>query len=121
VTTKETSNPQQLFGEAAELFKALAHPLRLRLVCGLLDKPDSQTGIARMLGLPQSSLAQHVAVLRRAGIIRGRREGSAELILSVADERVPGIFREVCGGDDFLHYTWEHELAQTDANDTGTK
>ena len=99
------------FEDAASLFKALAHPLRLKLVCGLIRQPSTQTVIAKLLDIPQSSLAQHIAVLRREGIVEGRRERGAEVTLEVVDPRIPRIFREVCGGDDFMKYGWDEEDA----------
>ena len=106
-TIEVTAQLDNKFVDAAALFKALAHPLRLKLVCGLIRQPSTQTVIAKLLDIPQSSLAQHIAVLRREGIVEGRRERGAEVILEVVDPRIPRIFREVCGGDDFMKYGWE--------------
>jgi ArsR family transcriptional regulator len=83
------------FAATAELFKALSHPLRLKIVCGLLRLSDTQTGISRALGLPQSSIAQQIGVLRRAGIVRGRRVAN-EVHLEVADVRIPALFEAAC-------------------------
>jgi ArsR family transcriptional regulator, arsenate/arsenite/antimonite-responsive transcriptional repressor len=61
----------------AELFKALAHPVRVR-VLELLD--GGEQGVSDLLahtGMEASHLSQHLAVLRRAGVVTGRREGSA--------------------------------------------
>lgn len=104
--TVETTQLENKFEDAASMFKALAHPLRLKLVCGLIRQPSTQTVIAKILDMPQSSLAQHIAVLRREGIVEGRREHGAEVILEVVDPRIPRIFIEVCGGDDFMKYDW---------------
>jgi DNA-binding transcriptional ArsR family regulator len=98
---------EKKFQSSAALFKALAHPLRLKLVCGLLKAPCTQTSISRLLDIPQSSLAQHLAVLRREGIVVGRRDKGAEVMLEVVDPRVEHIFKQVCGGEDFSHYEWE--------------
>jgi ArsR family transcriptional regulator len=84
-----------LLGDAARLFKALGHPLRLRIVCGLLRQTCTQTEIASCLGLPQSSVAQHLAVLRRAGLVEGRRSGN-EVILCVADPRAGALLHLLC-------------------------
>lgn len=106
---------EEKFEEAAGLFKALAHPLRLKLVCGLIRHPSTQTTISRLLDIPQSSLAQHLAVLRREGIVAGRRERGTEVILHVTDPRIPRIFREVCGGEDnYLKFDWEDEASDTE-------
>ena len=91
----------------ARLFKAMAHPTRLRLICGLHRQPTTQAKISKICNIPQSSLAQHLAVLKREGIIRGRREHGAEVILEVSDVRVRRVFREVCEDVSFLDLTWE--------------
>jgi ArsR family transcriptional regulator len=106
-TVDTATRLEDKFDEAAKLFKALAHPLRLKLVCGLIRQPNTQTVIAKILDMPQSSLAQHIAVLRREGIVEGKRERGAEVILEVVDSRIPRLFREVCGGDDFMKYGWK--------------
>ena len=80
---------------AADLLKALGHPLRLRIVCGLLQRPLTQTEIACCLGLPQSSVAQHLAVLRRAGLVDGRRSAN-QVILGIADPRAEAVLRALC-------------------------
>jgi ArsR family transcriptional regulator, virulence genes transcriptional regulator len=90
------AHPSRDYASAASLFRALSHPLRVKLVCGLLREPLSQTAIARVLGLSQSLVAQHLAVLRRAGIVRGRRVGG-EVVLDISDRRLPKIFGAVCG------------------------
>lgn len=107
----EATNTNQAFEEkfekASQLFKALAHPMRLKLVCGLLRQPCTQTHISRMLNIPQSSLAQHLQVLRRQGIVAGRREHGAEVILEVIDPRVPLLFEQICReGEDHLDFEW---------------
>jgi ArsR family transcriptional regulator len=84
------------FASAAALFRALSHPLRVQLVCGLLREPLTQTEIAHHLELTQSLVAQHLAVLRRSGIVRGTRRGGA-VVLEVTDPRVPAILTAVCG------------------------
>ena len=93
----------------ALLFKALAHPMRLKLVCGLLKQPCTQTHIARTLNLPQSSVAQHLAVLRRAGIVGGTRDGTL-LTLEVVDPRVPALLAQICKQKNIkLDILWDAE------------
>jgi len=62
--------------EASEILKALAHPTRLAITTGLLENECNVTEIQRKLGLPQSTISQHLRVLRNSGIIRARREGT---------------------------------------------
>ena len=57
----------------ADLFKALAHPARIR-VLELLAERDCTVGeLAEETGLELSHLSQQVSVLRRAGIVGSRR------------------------------------------------
>lgn len=71
----------------AEKLKALAHPHRLCIVKGLIDNKCNVTTIQECLGLPQSTVSQHLAKLKAAGIIEGSRNG-LEICYSVVDEEV---------------------------------
>ena len=57
----------------AELFKALAHPARVRVLELLADGERTMGELAEQTGLEPSHLSQHVTVLRRAGIVDSRR------------------------------------------------
>ncbi len=78
----------ELFTENAELLKALAHPVRLCIVKGLLENGERNvTCMQNCLELPQSTVSQHLQKLRSAGIIKGNREG-LEVSYYICDERV---------------------------------
>ncbi len=83
------------FGEAAQLLKVMGHPIRLKIVCGLLGEPANGSRIARDLDVPISTLAQHLRALRAAGVLTEQKRG-VEVIFQVADRRVPGILRVLC-------------------------
>jgi ArsR family transcriptional regulator len=61
----------------AELFKALAHPIRIRVLELLVDGERGVSDLLADTGAEASHLSQHLAVLRRAGVVTSRREGSA--------------------------------------------
>lgn len=63
----------------AELFKALAHPARVRVLELLAEREHSMGELADAAGLELSHLSQHVAVLRRAGIVDSLRVRSTVL------------------------------------------
>lgn len=63
------------FEEEAEIFKILGHPMRLKLVCGLLGEGLCVSDIEDCLGEPQPKISQHLAILRAKGIVRAEREG----------------------------------------------
>lgn len=80
---------------AACVLKAMAHPTRLMIICGLLQHPSTLTEICGVLPFPQSTLAQHLAVLRRAGIIRGVRK-ARDVRFSVVDDSARQIMHLLC-------------------------
>jgi len=83
----------------AELLKALAHPARLCILHGLLREDACRVGrIRECLGLPQSTVSQHLAVLRAHGIVDGEREGTA-VRYRVVDHRARRLARALWDGD----------------------
>ncbi|MCB1003687.1 MAG: metalloregulator ArsR/SmtB family transcription factor [Acidimicrobiales bacterium] len=60
----------------ADLFKALAHPARVRALEVLVDGERSVGELQPLVGIESSHLSQQLAVLRRAGLVTTRREGS---------------------------------------------
>lgn len=60
----------------AEFFKALGHPLRVRILELLRDGPMSVTQIQEATGSPGSSVSQQLAVLRGRSIVATERHGT---------------------------------------------
>lgn len=76
------------YNEVAEILKALAHPVRLCIVRGLIEKGGCNVcHMQECLGAPQSTTSQHLQKLRAAGIITGKRKG-LEVTYQVSDQRV---------------------------------
>lgn len=80
---KAGCDPQQ----AAEFLRALAHPMRLQILCRLLDGELSVSGFETELGLKQPNLSQQLAQLRDAQLVATRREAKS-IIYRLADDRV---------------------------------
>ena len=100
------------FERGARVLKALAHPLRLEMVCGLRQQPCTQTFVAETLGIPQSSVAQHLKVLRSEGLVKTERRG-VEVFFSLSDPVVIEIIDSLCAKENPAvgnRYTW-HEIA----------
>lgn len=84
-------NNFEKFNESAEFLKVLAHPVRLCIVRGLLQKGRCNVShMQNCLDMPQSTISQHLQKLRTAGIIEGERNG-LEINYRVCDERVEKI------------------------------
>lgn len=83
------------FEKDSEVLKAMGHPVRLQIVAGLLEPGHDKCNVNRMverLGIPQSTVSQHLAILRRAGIVVPRKEG-VKTCYHVADGRIPGLVK----------------------------
>lgn len=68
-----------LYEIKANLFKALSHPARIR-VLEILSANSGPTGVGEILadtGIEATLLSQHLAVLKRHGVVRAKRAGNA--------------------------------------------
>ena len=75
----ETSNDDsaiEVFRLQAEFCKSLSDPKRLRIIHELRDGERSVGELAKNLGMKQSNTSQHLAILRKTGIVIPRKEGS---------------------------------------------
>ena len=76
------------YTELAEILKAIAHPVRLCIVKGLIEKGECNvTHMQSCLHIPQSTVSQHLQKLKSANIIVGVRTG-LEINYRIYDERV---------------------------------
>lgn len=66
-------------GGMQQVFDALASPVRRELLWLVRDREVSAGDLARMCQLSPATISQHLAVLRRAGLIRQRAEGTFRL------------------------------------------
>ncbi len=81
------------YNKTAELLKTIAHPVRLCIIKGLLEKGECNvTYMQSCLGTPQSTVSQHIQKLKAAGIIEGRRSG-LEIYYRVKSDKVAALMR----------------------------
>jgi DNA-binding transcriptional ArsR family regulator len=73
----------------SEFFKALAHPLRIRILDSLRSGEVGVNELSARLKVEQSTLSQQLAVLRKSNIVVGRKEGQ-NVFYSASD---PAIYR----------------------------
>jgi DNA-binding transcriptional ArsR family regulator len=82
---------------AARAMKAMAHPLRLKILCVLGGSEVSVQDIVDAVGTSQSTISQHLAILRDKGVLRARKDAN-RVYYRVGDERtlqLLGMMREV--------------------------
>ena len=60
---------------ASELLKAMANRHRLLILCQLVERGRSVGELAEFLGIRDSGVSQHLAILRKDGLVAARRDG----------------------------------------------
>ena len=84
---------------AADLLKSLANRHRLLIVCQLIEKERSVGELTAFLGIRDSTVSQHLAVLRREGIVSARRDGQTiwySIGSAPARSVVESLYRSFC-------------------------
>jgi ArsR family transcriptional regulator len=79
--------PQQLANFKAEFFKALAHPVRIRLLDCLRDGEKGVNELSEALQIEQANVSQQLAILRVRNIVVGKKSGS-NVYYSVSDRTI---------------------------------
>lgn len=62
--------------QASQAIKAIAHPLRLKILCVLGDQEISVQDIVEHVGTSQSNISQHLAILRDKGVLSTRKDAN---------------------------------------------
>jgi DNA-binding transcriptional ArsR family regulator len=75
-----------LYQAKAELFKTLGHPARIRLLELLSEGERSVSELLPDVGLESSHLSQQLGVLRRAGLVTTRKQGTAVYYALAAED-----------------------------------
>lgn len=78
--------------EWAEFLKALAHPIRLRIVALLIEGKQCVKNLSDLLHTSQPNVSQHLSILRNKGILGCRRDGSI-VCYYIKDERAVKIYK----------------------------
>lgn len=73
--------------KVARCLKALAHPLRLKVIFALNDKELSVQELVEAVGTTQSNVSQHLTIMREKQILSSRREAN-QVFYSVGDCKV---------------------------------
>ncbi len=84
------------YEKESELLKALGHPVRLRIVTGLMNNECNVNKIMDVIGIPQSTASQHLGKLKDKGILVARKEG-VRTCYKVDDEKVREIIKILKG------------------------
>jgi DNA-binding transcriptional ArsR family regulator len=78
--------------EAAAFLRAISHQARLLVMCELVNGERSAGELVERSGLSQSALSQHLAKLRKEGLVATRREAQT-IHYRIADQRAQRVLR----------------------------
>ena len=73
--------------EASEALKAIAHPLRLKILCLVGQNELMVQEIVEAVGTSQSNISQHLAVMRDRGLLASRKEAN-KVFYRIEDPRI---------------------------------
>jgi DNA-binding transcriptional ArsR family regulator len=89
---------------AAELLKSLANRHRLLIVCQLIEGERSVGELAEFLGIRDSTVSQHLALLRKDGVVTARRDGQTiwySISSAPARQVLEALYRVYCAPQPF--------------------
>ena len=61
--------------DATRLMKAMASPVRLKILCSLVEGEMAVGAMVERIGLREANVSQHLSLLRRDGVVATRRDG----------------------------------------------
>jgi ArsR family transcriptional regulator len=85
--TKNEQAEEELYRVQAEFCKGMAHPKRIQILRTLKNGEKTVGELARVTGIPQSNMSQHLAVLRQLGLLNTRRDGT-NIYYAISDHRI---------------------------------
>jgi ArsR family transcriptional regulator len=78
---------EELYRLQAEFCKGMAHPKRIQILRVLKSGEKTVTELAKITGIPQANMSQHLSVLRQFGLLNTRRDGT-NIYYSISDHRI---------------------------------
>ena len=73
-------------GKASALMSAMANEKRLMILCQLVKGERSVNELVELLRAPQSTISQHLALLRREGFVKARRDAQTQFYSLAGEE-----------------------------------
>jgi DNA-binding transcriptional ArsR family regulator len=101
-TTAATDRPAREEIELGPVLHALSDPIRLQIVAALDSRPDACPTGSIEVPVTKSTCTHHFRVLREAGVVRQRPEGTSRLNTLRRDDldaRFPGLLDAILAGE----------------------
>lgn len=85
----------EVFSTAAELFRLLATPIRLKIISSLCGQEKNVSQLLAEIETTQPNMSQHLATLYRAGVLSRRRDAT-QIYYRIGSQRAATLCRAVC-------------------------
>ena len=82
------------YEKKAEILKVLAHPIRLCIVKGLIEKRCNVTHMQKCLETSQSNVSQHLSKLKALGIVKSEKKG-LEVYYYIDDKEIINLIKAI--------------------------
>jgi len=79
---------------ATEVLKSIAHPIRMKILCYLMDGEKNVGEIEQQFGSTISNISQHLTILRKASIINRRKEANF-MFYSIRDRSILSLMESI--------------------------
>ena len=89
------SESDQVFDLAAELFRVMSAPLRLKIISCLCDGERNVSELLSEISTTQPNMSQHLNTLYLAGVL-GKRRAGVQIYYRIVNQRVVALCRAVC-------------------------
>ena len=86
---------EEVFEKAAEIFRVMSAPMRLRIISALCNGEKNVGELLAEINTTQPNMSQHLNTLYQAGVLGKRRDG-VQIYYCIVNERVVSLCRAVC-------------------------
>lgn len=93
--TQVLTESEEVFEKAAEVFRVMSAPMRLRIISALCNAEKNVGELLAEIDTTQPNMSQHLNTLYQAGVVGKRREG-VQIYYRIINERVVTLCRTVC-------------------------
>ena len=94
-TSAPLSGDDEVFDLAAQTFRVMSAPMRLKIISALCEGEKSVTQLLEAVQTTQPNMSQHLASLFRAGVVGKRRDG-VMIYYRITDNRLVSLCRTLC-------------------------
>ncbi len=94
-TPAPATEPDEVFDQAAELFRVMSAPMRLKIISSLCASEKNVTQLLTEIDTTQPNMSQHLNTLYKAGVLGKRRDG-VQIFYRIVNDRAAQMCRAVC-------------------------